>query len=270
MATSHHQCINKQGYFLRSTGLENDVHRVERRQNYSVKTKKHNIYSNYWMLYLYDLPKGRLKIRHGRKIIEVAGPKAIYIPPLTPVTFEFSAGLFEWTAYYINSKGEKGLPHAPKVFQWNKQTPLKNYAQIMDFLLRKENGIHADLSYNSSHVVSKVQTFINRHYSEPIDLMSMSKDLGLPYSTISHSFQHMFGFSPIVYRNTVRTFKALQLIGQGQSLTDACYLSGFSDYSTFYRNFNTILDNKPSEFIQTPPSDYEDNNQDLYLCEGYL
>lgn len=268
MSHPHKQCIDKKGYYLHSTGIDEHVHQLERVQFYPAATRKNNIYSSYWMLYLYDLPAGRLKVQHGKKIINIIGPTAVYIPPLTPVIHHFAPGIHRWKAYYVNQQREAGLPTTPIAFRWNTADPLTTYGQIIDCIKKGALESPCNIEIGHSYVSGKVQTFLNNYYAEPVDLMNMAKDLKLPYSTILYSFQQIYGFSPIVYRNTLRVFEALKLIGQGWSMTDACFVSGFSDYSTFYRNFTAVLDNKPSEFLISLPANASDP-EEIYLAKGY-
>lgn len=247
------QFIEKQDYYIHSRAIECGFDYIERFQLYKTLTKKLDIYSDYWMLYIFDLPYGRLKMRHGRKFVDIVGPTGVFIPPFSPVEWHFSAGPACWMAYYCHHPVEPFFPQHPISFAWDPTWKILRYDDVADLLRKTLIFRQVGVEVEENAVTRKTRLFLNRYFAQPLDIQDMAADLKIPYSTMACYFKKDYGVTTVAYRSTLRVFEAMKLIGQGQTIADSCYAAGFSDYSRFYRNFTGIIDRKPSDFL------YQDN-----------
>lgn len=253
----------REGYFIQSIRMDPCLDYVKRIQFHQAITRKTDIYSDYWMLYIFDLPRGHLKMRHGRTLIDIVGPRAVFVPPFSPVEWHFAAGWANWTAYYSHAPVARHFPAQPVSFAWDRHKMPAGYQDIADLFASDLALQPVGVIENESAAALRGRLFLNRFFAEQIDIADLAKDLKISYSTMVTAFRSCYGISPLAYRNHLRVFEALKLIGQGRSATDACFASGFADYSRFYRNFTTVMENKPSDFLYGAHNDYH-----LKQCGG--
>lgn len=90
--------------------------------------------------------------------------------------------------------------------------------------------------------------FIKNPLTEPIYLSELSKNLCLSSDYISHEFKKYTGLTLRSYILNERITLAKTLLAEGKNVTEACYMSGFSDYSNFIRSFTKIIGISPGRY----------------------
>lgn len=83
-------------------------------------------------------------------------------------------------------------------------------------------------------VVLSIMEYINNHITEDLSISSIAAKIFLNRSYIMHLFKAETGFTIGQYITKKRLFLANQYRNQGLSVTEACYMSGFSSYSAYY------------------------------------
>ncbi|MBE6643934.1 MAG: AraC family transcriptional regulator [Ruminococcaceae bacterium] len=91
-------------------------------------------------------------------------------------------------------------------------------------------------------------TYVKNHLSEEITLLEIAKKTAMSKTAFCKSFNTVVGESFKKYLNRQRIENASRLIKSGECASVAARLSGYSDFSTFYRNFKRIYGVCPSEY----------------------
>lgn len=86
-------------------------------------------------------------------------------------------------------------------------------------------------------VVLDIMNFVNEHIAEDLSIDMIAQNIFLNRSYIMHLFKSETGYTIGKYITEKRLFLANLYISQGVSMTDACYKSGFKNYTTFYQAY---------------------------------
>ena len=91
-------------------------------------------------------------------------------------------------------------------------------------------------------------TYIKNHISEDITLDAIAQKTAMSKTAFCKAFGAVVGEPFKKYLNRQRIEYASGLIKKGEGVTVAARLSGYSDFSTFYRNFKRVYGVSPSEY----------------------
>lgn len=97
-----------------------------------------------------------------------------------------------------------------------------------------------------SELTQNAITYINENLSGELNLAAVAKTLGVSVSSLAHRFRQELNISVYRYITEKRMSKVRQYIKGGMSLADASKMSGFCDYSGFYRLYKTMYGQSPS------------------------
>jgi len=95
----------------------------------------------------------------------------------------------------------------------------------------------------------QAKLFIDAHYSEAIDLENIADEAYFSKFHFIKQFKAIYQKTPHQYLISVRVEKAMQLLTDGLSVSDACYAVGFESVSTFSGLFKKVTGNTPSAFL---------------------
>lgn len=96
-------------------------------------------------------------------------------------------------------------------------------------------------------IISSAIEYINTHYTEQISIDDISKHLCITKSHLHHMFMENLHISPKKYINVKRLSKAQKLIRMGEKPSAIYSSCGFSEYTTFFRNYTTYFGYTPSQ-----------------------
>lgn len=102
----------------------------------------------------------------------------------------------------------------------------------------------------SPKVIRNAIDYINSHLTDNLTVQSISDDLSISNSRLSHLFKEHTGSSVWNYVMAKRLMLARNLLLEGKSVMDACYESGFRDYSHFNKSFSKAFDIAPGKFLK--------------------
>lgn len=83
----------------------------------------------------------------------------------------------------------------------------------------------------------KLMSYINEHYTESLDLKKLSSETHFSVSSLCHIFKEDFGISIKKYIIQKRMNSAHLDLQNGENPEYVCMKYGFSNYSTFYRDY---------------------------------
>lgn len=112
---------------------------------------------------------------------------------------------------------------------------------------------HAEFSFATENTYSNpmiltLTEFINEHIAETITLDMLAEQAHLSKYHFVRIFKELTGMTVHDFVNHKRIIRACEMIWEGQPLGDLCQRCGFSDYSSFFRNFKAIYGISPREF----------------------
>ena len=104
-------------------------------------------------------------------------------------------------------------------------------------------------SIGGTNVVSKVITYTNEHFTEPITLDSVASALGYSANYLSHCIQKLYGLNFSTILASLRIERARYLItSSDKTTTEIGYECGFGSERTFYRCFNELAGMSPKAY----------------------
>ena len=98
------------------------------------------------------------------------------------------------------------------------------------------------------HRAQAIMSYIDKNLTAPMTLDSISQALSLDKYYISHLFKSETESSIFQYIVVKRVALAKELLSQGYTVSEACHLSGFHDYSNFIRTFRQTTGYTPGQF----------------------
>lgn len=100
----------------------------------------------------------------------------------------------------------------------------------------------------SDNPIIQILHYINEHYTQNINLESISKEFHISESSLSHKFKSYVNKSVYEYILYKRIILAKELMYSDISLTEIAYKCGFSDYSNFLRVFAKQTGSSPQQY----------------------
>ncbi len=112
------------------------------------------------------------------------------------------------------------------------------------FLNSREADSHAEISLKLMTVLE----YVNDNLSGDLSLDTMEKKFFINKYYLSRLFKKNTGMNLHQYVIYKRLARAKELLSAGASVTETCFMTGFNDYSNFYRLFKRIIGIAPAEY----------------------
>lgn len=103
--------------------------------------------------------------------------------------------------------------------------------------------------------ISDIMLYINEHLCDELDIESISKKFFISRYYMMRLFKSETGYTIGNYITYRRLLLARSLIAKGTSITDACFSSGFKDYSTFSRAYKAQFHETPKKMLDSIPAE---------------
>jgi AraC-like DNA-binding protein len=100
---------------------------------------------------------------------------------------------------------------------------------------------------NLAHL-RRARDLIDRDYAKPLDVPTMAGKALMSPSHFSRQFHAAYGETPYSYLMTRRIERAMALLRDGMSVTDACMAVGCTSLGSFSSRFAEIVGETPSEY----------------------
>jgi AraC-like DNA-binding protein len=97
----------------------------------------------------------------------------------------------------------------------------------------------------------QAKLFIDKFYSEKIDLNNISDEAYFSKFHFIRLFKSIYGKTPHQYLTSVRIEKAQQLLRLDKTVSEVCFLVGYDSVSTFSGLFTKTVGKTPSEFLNS-------------------
>lgn len=118
------------------------------------------------------------------------------------------------------------------------------FLQFLILLNRASMDSYSSVYVPNSHCNSKILPileYIAEHLVDDLSVDSLSSKFYMSRYYLMHLFKKETGYSVANYISTKRLLHARALIQNGASVTEACFASGFKNYSTFSRAYKKLF-----------------------------
>ncbi len=118
---------------------------------------------------------------------------------------------------------------------------------VILYLIKQVGHFSSFDKHNSQ--AEQVISYINNHYIEDIDLVTLANTFYISPNYLCRIFRKATGLTVHDYIRRKRLSKVRDLRAKGKSISEAAMLSGFSDYSSFYRTYKKLMGCSPKEDV---------------------
>lgn len=94
----------------------------------------------------------------------------------------------------------------------------------------------------------RAKDFIDREFALPLDVVTMASRALMSPAHFSRQFRAAFGETPYSYLMTRRIERAMALLREGMSVTDACVAVGSTSLGSFSTRFTELVGESPSAY----------------------
>ncbi|GLX66961.1 AraC family transcriptional regulator [Paenibacillus glycanilyticus] len=119
--------------------------------------------------------------------------------------------------------------------------------QINDVIASQVLPTALNGNYNAR--IEQILSYINQHLYEPLTLQHIEEQFHMNRYHFSHLFKSMTGSSFKQYITHKRIAKAIELLKLRFPPGEVCTMTGFEDYSNFYKAFKKITGISPANYI---------------------
>ena len=136
--------------------------------------------------------------------------------------------------------------YTPKLYgsELLKRIKLQEYIILLNQNLQSDS--HALLVPSTANEkICEVIQYINENIHTNLSIPRIAESLYVHPSYLMHLFKKETGYTIGKYISEKRLFMANQLIADGKSITEACYLSGYQNYGTFYHAYKARYGSSP-------------------------
>ena len=122
--------------------------------------------------------------------------------------------------------------------------------QMMRCLRKGESHLPEPVAPKDSRI-QEILAYIDAHLTEDLDADTIAEAFYVSKFHMMRRFRAETGESVHGYISRRRLLLARDLIGQGVSVTDACFQSGFKSYSSFARAYGKLFGTTPTGRMET-------------------
>ena len=94
----------------------------------------------------------------------------------------------------------------------------------------------------------RARDMIDRDYAKPLDVFAMAQHAFMSPAHFSRQFRAAYGETPYSYLMTRRIERAMALLRDGTSVTDACMAVGCTSLGSFSSRFTELVGQTPSAY----------------------
>lgn len=105
----------------------------------------------------------------------------------------------------------------------------------------------SDEIHYEENVITRITEYLDSHATEPLSLDKLSQQFFISKYYLCHAFRHQNGISILAYLTAKRIVLAQQLLKDGKPATEVAQLTGFQNYSSFYRAYLKQTGHAPTE-----------------------
>ena len=122
---------------------------------------------------------------------------------------------------------------------------------LNELLVVLHNEFSSNINSDSGEkLINRIVNYINTNISSSLRLEELAVQFFISKYHLGHMFKQYTGMSVMEYIIRKRVVMAQQMIADGSQASTAAQMSGFNDYSAFYRAYVKYIGTSPSKEIQ--------------------
>lgn len=127
-----------------------------------------------------------------------------------------------------------------------------DFLKVFSVIFRSyyHNQRDASLSDRSLRYARESLVYLSYHYGENNVIDALSSKIGISKNYLSRVFKAHTGCTVVHYINQFRCYRAMSLIAEGVSVTNAAMQVGYNDYNYFSRVFKQLVGFSPSHLAR--------------------
>ena len=171
---------------------------------------------------------------------------------------ESLATLFRQSTYGLAFMGESKIKIGRALFDLENQSRLEQYLALIrilgdlsawgDVLQLHEHPYVNRYRRREQDRIRAIHAFIDQNYSQRIELEAISDVANMTKEAFCRYFKRATGKSFVEFLNAYRVSQAKRMLMNGETVSEACYSSGFSSLSYFNRVFKKTTQENPRDF----------------------
>jgi AraC-like DNA-binding protein len=123
-------------------------------------------------------------------------------------------------------------------------------SMIMEILYLLNNTTNFSTPDYSSGSMESIILYLNNSFTEDITLDILEKKFFLTKNHLCKAFRNATGITIFHYIRKKRLAKVQELVSEGMNINDAASISGFHDYSSFYRAYKNEFGTSPRNLLK--------------------
>ncbi len=126
--------------------------------------------------------------------------------------------------------------------------------RLLKFICSKyESDMVFEQNFSPETAADKILDFIERNFKTTISVSQLAKDMALSDAQLYRLFTKETGMTIKEYLTKRRIAEAKKMLQLGYSVKEACFGSGFNDYSNFIRAFKKFEGHSPGQIEELNP-----------------
>ena len=110
-------------------------------------------------------------------------------------------------------------------------------------------GVEQRLMEMDLQFMNRLRAFLEEHLSEATPMQELAEHLGMSRTLFYNKIRSITGMTPVDFYRKYHVERAAQMMrGEGLTVSEACYASGFSDPKYFSEVFKKFMGATPSEY----------------------
>ncbi len=166
--------------------------------------------------------------------------------------------LFEKSSFGLAFSGDIKKKIGEKLFQFIHLNYFERYIQMLEIFQQLANISSTELLNKKSFTtrinereqgrLKNIYTYLNKNYSKKIKLEEVADISNMSKEAFCRYFKKASNYTFIEFLNSYRISESKRLLMTGNSVSDACYQSGFNSLSYFNRTFKKVANENPRDF----------------------
>ena len=121
----------------------------------------------------------------------------------------------------------------------------------LNVLCRRSEYLSSAQEIVDHPLVEQVTCYVDEHIGEDISVEDVAQAVHMSKYYFLRKFKEITGMTVHNFIVNKRIISACRMLGEGRSITECWQQNGFSDYSSFLRNFRKLYGISPKEYRET-------------------
>ncbi len=147
---------------------------------------------------------------------------------------------------------KKIMVSCDKIIRSGNENPIMHLSAFFDILSYIEQGLMSYTQPNDNRHIPKelneVITYVNKNFASISSVNQLTEIFHISHSTLERLFKKYLSMTPRSYLYDKKFSNACRMLRNNSGVTEACFQSGFNDYSNFIQNFKKIYNTTPLKY----------------------